>query len=167
MIEIFCLHFALTTSAETYQSKPLSRTLHEINLKYPFNTKGQEFRVALTFLMAQLLAFSSPFCAEKLKPEKQNYAETVRLCSFCQKVPRTKPPSAYIIENDKDGIPIIWKQMVRFFWIFITIKNIFCLHSPGGWRGVKTLVLMKLHGDLINGVFCLSQVGGKCWESTV
>lgn len=54
-------------------------------------------------ILYQFIVLPLPFCCARRFPQH--------------------PPSAYIIENDKDGIPVIWKQMVRFFWIFITIKN--------------------------------------------
>lgn len=93
---------------------------------------------------------SPSLCAGRL--QNQNHpahcAGTATLLR--QKVPLRHPPSAYIIENDKDGIPVIWKQMVWFFWIFITIKKHFLPHqprySPGGRQGVKTFILMKVEG---------------------
>lgn len=98
--------------------------------------------------MEQLLAFSTPFCAEKPKPENRNYAETFRLCSFCQQVPPHNPLSAYIIENDKDGIPIIWKQMVLAVLNIYNNQNRFFppLHSPEGRQGVKTFILINCMG---------------------
>lgn len=79
----------------------------------------QQLGVSLTSLRESLPSFTflaaKPSCVSSLCSHHRSSA---------RRFPR-RPPSAYIIRNDKDGIPVIWKQMVCFFWIFITIKNNF------------------------------------------
>lgn len=106
-----------------------------------------------------------------------NYSAGVNATSLvCQKVPSDILQVLTLWSNDNDGIPVIWKQMVCLFWIFMTIRNNFsstslcarrlprchCVHFNKRKRGECFFVSLKPS----RAVAASAERTGSVWRCT-